>query len=460
MKNYKLLLPGLTFAIGPALAYVSLPFITNNVNVSEYGIYTYHLSLLSIIAFLSLLPALNATVNRYGSTTSESYSVDMYLLKILYFISFLVFLFSVLTINYVYEDTKGTDFLVISASILCINIFNVVKSYLLINNDKFRYACFVILINAFQYSYLFYAINNEGFDVTDVLFGNVILLLVVIFINFKVIINFVNNKPKKIAKNTKILKFVFMSFVISLSTIVYNNTDKIMMDFILDEPRSLALYQVSHQIFSFPIESIYTLISIFTPAFLYRAFDKDKKLYLGNLIITFKVVLFILFNLSQFLFINKNFLKSLLLDSNYIVDDSLPLLFLVSQSLFVIYLISANIFIVHDKRIYIIISLAFSSILNVVLNYFFISSFGYVGAALSTLISYMVLTITISFLSYRLFKFKFFDRKDVVYFSSVPVVYCLCGDNYIVWASVLIMISVYYFKTNIKNTYINLLRGV
>jgi O-antigen/teichoic acid export membrane protein len=460
MKNYKLLLPGVTFAIGPVLAYISLPFVTHNVNISEYGVYTYYLSLLSIISFLSLLPALNATVNRYGSKISETYSVDMYSFKVLYFISFFVFLFCVLTVNYFYEDIKGADFIVISASILCINIFNVLKSYLLINNEKLRYSFFVILINISQYSYLFYAINNEGFDVTDVLFGNVILLLAVILFNFKVIVYFIKSKPKIVAKNTKILKFVFMSFVISLSTIIYNNTDKIMMDFILDEPSTLALYQVSYQIFSFPIESVYTLISIFTPAFLYRAFDRNKKLYLGNLIITFKVVLFIIFNLSQFLFINKNFLKSLLLDSNYIVDDSLPMLFLVSQSLFVIYLISANIFIVHDKRIYIIISLALSSILNVGLNYFLISSFGYVGAALSTLISYIVLIILISFLSYRIFKFKIFDRKDVLYFASIPVVYYLFGENYIVWMSVLVVISFLYFKANIKNTYLTLLRGV
>jgi len=459
MKNYKLLLPGVTFALGPILSYTFLPFITNNVNVSEYGVYTYYLSLLSIISFLSLLPALNATVNRYGSKTSESYSPDIYSIKILYYISFSIFLLCLLYVNYVYEDVKGFDFIIIAVSILSVNIFNVVKSYLLINNDKFRYSLFVILINVFQYTYLFYAISNEGFDVTDILFGNLFLLLLICSFKCNKIVKLIKAKPNLAVKNPKILKFVAMSFVISLSTIIYNNTDKIMMEYLLGEPRSLAIYQVSYQIFSFPIDSVYTLISIFTPAFLYRAFDRNRELYLGNLIITFKVVLFILFNLAQFLFINDGLLKELLLDSDYIVDDSLPLFFLISQSLFLIYLVSANIFIVYDKRIYLIVSLAVSSMLNVILNYFLISSFGYIGAALSTLISYVVLVVSILFLSYRIFKVKFFDMQDVLYLSSIPVMYYFFYDYYIVWMSVLIIISVFYFKTNIKKTYLNLLRG-
>ncbi len=91
MKNYRLLLPGVTFAIGPALSYISLPLITNSVNVSDYGTYTYYLSLLSVISFLSLLPALNATVNRYGSKSSNNYINDMYAIRLICYFSSIIY---------------------------------------------------------------------------------------------------------------------------------------------------------------------------------------------------------------------------------------------------------------------------------------------------------------------------------------------------------------------------------
>jgi len=460
MKDYKLLLPGVTFALGPILAYIFLPLITSNVSVAEYGIYTYYLSVLNIISFISLLPALNATVNRYGSKVSGSYSHDSYSIKTFYYLSFSIFALCVFSVIYLFSEIKHLHFAVIAVSVLSINIFNVIKSYLLINNDKLSYSFFVILINAFQYIYLFYAISNDGFDVQDILFGNVFLIFCLICFKYKSIVKFVANKPELVKRNTKILKFVAMSFVISFSTIIYNNTDKIMMDLILDDPRYLAVYQVSYQIFSFPIESVYALISIFTPAFLYRAFDKDKSQYLKNLRITFKVVLFVLFNLAQLLYINKDLLKSMLLDSKYIYDDFLPLLFLASQSLFVIYLITTNIFIVYNKRIYIIVSLVASSLLNIVLNYFLIELCGYVGAALSTLISYLVLVLFILALSYRVFNVNFFDRSDVLFMISIPIVYISVGQNHIAWLMVLSLISYVYFKKNIKSTYLSLLRGV
>lgn len=461
MKNYRLFLPGLTFAIGPVLSYLSLPFITKNVSISDYGIYTYYLSLLSIISFLSLLPALNSTVNRYGSKRSESYLNDLYIVKKLYYVAFFIYT-SCVVIAYFFNDTVLSDFefVVISASIFSVNMFNAIKSYLLINNDKAKYTTFVIIINVVQYSYLFYAINSDDFSISDILFGNLLLILFVIFYKIKSLFEVIRIVPIGNAHNSKLIKFLGMSVAISLSTIIFNNTDKIMLEHLLDDPRSLALYQVSYQIFSFPIESIYSLISIFTPAFLYRAFDKDRELYLRNLRITFKLVLFLTFVISQFLIVNENYLKSLLLDSSYIVSDSLPVLFLISQSIFLLYLIVTNIFIVYDKRFYIIVSLSIASIINMFLNWFLVSSLGYIGAAISTLIAYLILMIIMLIICYRLFDVNFFGRDDVILVLSTPLAFYLFGDSYIAWTLSLSLVSILYFSKNIGKSYLGFLRGV
>lgn len=460
MTNYKLLFPILTFALGPILSYVSLPLITSNVSAKEYGIYTYFLSLLSIVSFISLLPALNSTVSRFGSKSSEEYINDMCSLKRLYCMSFFIFSLLVFFINYFSLIDNSSCFVFVASAILCVNIFNVLKSYLLINNNKAAYSSLVILISLFQYGYLFYAVNTENFEVSDILLGNVILLLFLASYKARSIISFINLKPRSNTRNVKVIKFVAISFFISLSTIIYNNTDKIMMDALLEHPRTIAIYQVSYQIFGFPIESMYALISIFIPAFLYRAFDKDRDLYRKNLTVTFKIIIFIIFNLSQLLLLSGDFLKSILLDSDYITDDALPLVFLISQSIFLLYLICTNVFIVYDKRNFVIVSLTISSIVNIVLNFILIPKFGYVGAALSTLASYTLLLALVATLLYKLFSIIFLDRSDLIYISFIPVLYYLFNERIVLWVLAIGCISFFYFKFYIKDTYLNLLRGI
>lgn len=460
MKSSKLLLPAFAFGLGPLLSYVALPFITASVSATDYGNYTYYLSVLSIISFLSLLPALNSTVNRYGNRDNITYYSDVAVLKRLYLIS--TFIYVILAFIFLfYSDLKDdSEFLLISIAFFCVNLFNAIKSYFLINNNKTKYSFFVICICVFQYSYVFLCLSIGELVVEDILFGNVVLMLFFLALKCRPLFKLLFMKAKETKGSNKIFNFVIISFVVSFSTILYNNTDKMMMDFFLEDPRYIALYQVSFQIFAFPIESLYALFSIFMPAFLYRAFDRNKSLYIINLKITFKLVLFVLFIVTQSLLLFKSELKSLLLDPDYIVNDYLPIIFLTSQSIFLLYLITTNIFIVNNKRSFVIFSLLFSSTLNFFLNWYLINNFGYTGAALSTLVSYFVLLILMLFFSFTVFRINYFDSGDLtLIFSSLVVGYVFYNHKEL-WLLSIFFISFLYFRKYIKNSYLNFLKGV
>ena len=307
---------------------------------------------------------------------------------------------------------------------------------------------------------MFYSINSGYFNISDILFGNLILIVSVIIYKFKSIISIKKWKFLDFHFDKKILKFILFSFAISFSTIIYNNTDKIMIDYLVDSADALAFYQVSFQLFGFPIETLYAFFTIFTPAFLYRAYDIDKKLYIKNLKITFKLLFFVLYVIANLLFMHESELKKLLLNERFIVNDLLPLIFIINQSIFLIYLIATNIFIVHEKRLYIIYCLLVSSFINVLFNWFLITSYGYIGAAYSTLFSYILLTCLVMFFSFKLFDFIFIDKIDALLIVSSPLLFYFFSENYLLWLLSILVFSFIYFITNVKSTYINFLKGV
>lgn len=460
MKNSKLLLPALVFGLGPLLSYVALPFITSTIAATEFGNYTYFLSVLNIIAFFSLFPALNATVNRYANTDNSSYNNDIFILRRFYLLSFILYMTFTFFFIFYSEIKMYREFLIIALSFICVNLFNAIKSYLLINNNKMSYSFFMVCICIFQYSYIFISLFFDKLRIEDLLFGNVILMLLFFVFKRQYLRSFFSIRGDDNREYRKVVNFILVSFLVSFSTVLYNNTDKLMMDAFLPDASHIALYQVSFQIFAFPIESLYALFSIFMPAFLYRAFDKNRLQYIKNLKITFKLVLFVIYCITQFLLIFKNEIKSLLLDSDYIVNDSLPLIFVISQSTFLLYLIATNIFIVNNKRKYVIFSLLSSSLLNVLLNFYLIPKFGYIGAAFSTMISYFVLLLLILYFSMLVFRINYFDFSDFLLLSSAILISYSFYDQEVLWLFSMAIGSSLYFRKEVKSSFISFLKGV
>lgn len=78
-------------------------------------------------------------------------------------------------------------------------------------------------------------------------------------------------------------------------------------------------------------------------------------------------------------------------------------------------------FLFYKKTHFIMLSVVVSSVLNIGLNFLFIPKYGYMAAAINTLISYILLFIAVVFLSRRFFvwEFPFKTLRKVIYASAV-----------------------------------------
>ena len=74
----------------------------------------------------------------------------------------------------------------------------------------------------------------------------------------------------------------------------------------------------------------------------------------------------------------------------------------------------SNVLVYYKKTKYIMYSSAVAAILNVVLNYFGIRSFGYMAAAYTTLIAYAVMSIMLAYYANKI-RFKMTERGNTVY---------------------------------------------
>jgi len=75
----------------------------------------------------------------------------------------------------------------------------------------------------------------------------------------------------------------------------------------------------------------------------------------------------------------------------------------------------------------IFISYLSGGILNGALNYFLIPKHGIWGAAVATVISYLVIVLVMGFLNYRVAKFPFLDKRLIAVFSGFVVLWGLMG---------------------------------
>lgn len=91
----------------------------------------------------------------------------------------------------------------------------------------------------------------------------------------------------------------------------------------------------------------------------------------------------------------------------------------------------SNILIYYKKTSYIMLASGIAASLNVILNYFGISLFGYFAAAYTTLIAYVLLAVVQAFVAKRMYKSipnnkeNVYDDKKIFYLSIVTIGACL-----------------------------------
>ena len=256
-----------------------------------------------------------------------------------------------------FEAKSLSKFIVLSQSIgLIISLITII--FILVNNLHFKYIFYAFLAESII---IFLLINFFYFSIT----------------NTKIIFFSINESKKIILKSLPILLSV-------VSIILYMRIDQIMIQNMLGE-YSLGIYSVSVrfiEIFHF-IPKI--IIISYLPILLLSKKYKFKLLKLNAFI--FKISLLVVF----LILLSSDFLIVRIFGQEYI-ESSITTKILSFSIIFVFYgVVNEHWYISNNSQKYYGVYVFLGALSNVFLNFIFITKFGINGAALSTLLTYILI---------------------------------------------------------------------
>ncbi len=382
-----------------SLNFLLFIFLARYLGPKEFGILNYLLALIFLFTSLSSLginPVLTNIliknkINRNNSIISNSYILRFVssLFGYLIFILFIIFLhgknvylnysiiigLSIIIKSYevlfsYFESKSLSKYIVISQTFSLIIVFILIVFFLYLNFDvKYVYYCFLIdSLITFCFINFFFFKKEKNFSFS---------------INYR-----------------KIYKIIYKSFPVLLSIIsivVYMRIDQIMINLMLSE-NDVGVYSVSVRI----VEMFHFIPKIIMVSYLpILLISKNYNFELIKInSILFKLSLLIIF----VIFILSKYITLILFGETYI--ESVLTTILLSFSLSFVFLGVANEhwYISKNLQKYYALNVFIGAIANIILNFFFIPSYGISGAAYSTILTYLLI----------IFLFDIFNKKTRV----------------------------------------------
>ncbi|MFN3759897.1 MAG: lipopolysaccharide biosynthesis protein [Algoriphagus aquaeductus] len=408
--------------IVPAIiAFASLPIYTNIFSPKQFGDYTF---VLSLITFLSTTVGWVNTSNvRYYpeyEKRGELFEYSSIVFKIALF-SISIFTFFYVIGVFLFRDFIQKDlFSLMLISIfyfIFLSFFTIMQNFLRVNDKISLYSLSTIWRNVTSFAFGIILIFVFEIGIEGLLLGSILSL----FFFFPVLFKYSFKKIDfSIPVNFELLKtFLLYSLPLVISNsfaLLIKFSDRIFISYFLNN-WELGIYSANYQLADQSIMLITTL-------FLYVSHPLAIKNFVNNgvkksqefLKTTSSLYLLIsvpaIFGLS---FLAKD-ISEVLFSSEYV--NGFNIISFVSLGIFFYGLqqVFQLSFHFYGKTIYITYSIVIAGISNLLLNWILIPKLGLLGAAVSTLVSYMLMTFYIIILSRKFFKWDF---PFVVLFKSL-----------------------------------------
>lgn len=451
-----------------SINFLLLPMYLSYLNTSEYGILS-SMFILKTIFILFLSFCIDKAIFRfyYEEKNRKEFIGNVFITLILIgtVVSFLsIFVFK----KYINMFFKTIPFYPYYLLTIIISYLTLISSFgmsLLMVQEKAKLFSFINILKTlilFSLNIFFVVVLKK--NVIGILMGYLITELIFIPFYLKTIIkNSIFKFNKKIVMNA--LKYSIPLIPNVLFVWIIDLSDRVFIE------RYLTLKQVGIYSLGYKIGEVIILISssffnAYNPTFFKIINDKimstdNKNLLLKKyntnfvLIILFVGFLLILFSkYLLFLIPNKDYLE---------INNVFPFIIIAT----VISQISGlyNLSIYQLKKTFILTKIMFfSSILNIVLNIYFIKSFAIMGAAISTLITFILEIILKKIYTDKLFKIELFKKEIfliVLYYflgfflNYIEIDYKLLGNKILI-VLIFIVNLVYLKKINIKKLFLKL----
>jgi len=381
------------------IGFILLPLFTHAMSPYEMGVYG------TFITFKTLL----VSIFIYGTNTlltTKYYKINeserkVLLSNIIYFITILSFVISIITILSIKPLTSllEIDELIIFISLI-VSYFSAIlavfmKLYQLKSQSK-RYAIFSILKSIFIISFSLLLVFKFKFTlygrIMGVFFPSVIIPIYILYKNKHELAGF------SYSKNLDILKTGYSFVIMGISGFVVNMSDKIFINNLVSVSDT-GIYTVGYK-FGMVISLIHNAFSKAWVSYFYQNVKTKRKkvfkiqiIYLFSLfiiLIIFNIIIKLIFNL----FIDPEYLRGYI----YVVIISISYFFNAIRGIF-------NGYLIYFEKFRVIRNIAiFESGINIILNYCLIKYLQTIGAAIGTLISFLlgaIITLIFVWLNYQ-----------------------------------------------------------
>lgn len=454
-KKYNIIKAASWYTVGNILvkgaSFFVLPIFTSLMNTHEYGIYSVYTSYLAIFEVVSLL-GFSSTVNIAKYTDGLDFKKYMGTISV---IPIALGVFCLLFLN-IYLSSISTllsmdrilwNCLVITA--VSGGIAQIIGAELIIEGEYKKYMAYSLLATlgniVLSLLLCFTVYRSHDVYMARVIGNTISAILSTVYI---IVITRTQLRIEREYIGTALMWGIPLLFH-TLATVVLTQSDRIMIRY-MDSYSSTGIYAIATTLIIIPTVLETSFSQAWTPWFYEKLQNKDYESIQrlnDKYIIAFAFVIAMFMLVSPdvvHIFTNENYWSSVL--------SLLPLTISVFGEF--MYSIPTSVEYFNKKTTYIMVATLITVVINIALNYVFISMIGYMGAAFATAVSKTILYLIHSRFAHKIDENNLFHNRVVISSFAVLTGYCIIlysfYDNsllrYSIVAITLILAGIWFYK--------------
>lgn len=373
------------------------PYISRVLGVKSLGIYAFYYSISIYFSYLAML-GINIYGNRAIAQVKENDKTLKKVFTNIYVLQFIASIISLLLYLIFILISKNKIISIIMIMNILTSLFNI--NWFYFGQEKFKSVIFTqLIIKTLITILIFVFVKNENSLIiysilkcsSDLIFNIILFIFSIKYIKF-------NNISKTSVKNN--LKPCLLLFIPALATTIYQQTDKVMIGILVNKTE-VGYYECASKLITITLGLVSAVLTVISPKMsnlTSRKKDDDSKKLFNNsinyILCLATAISFGIISISKEfvpLFFGSSYKSSI----NLTIGLAVSLLFVsFSNSLKLLYLIPKE-----KDKIY-TNSVIYGTILNIILNYIFISKYNAMGAVISTVITELFVLI------YQILKIK------------------------------------------------------
>jgi O-antigen/teichoic acid export membrane protein len=429
---------GISTIVGRFLGFLLVPFYTNVFNTEEFGIYTY---VYTILAFLNLvfIYGMDAAFMKYSSLAQEADKKKVFSTSFLtvsftaIILSALIYLFKIPVTNFINLPISYSNLTVYVLGILLIDTITVVPfANLRIQRKAKKFAAIRIVniglnITLNLVFILYYKMGVEAIFLSNLLASLFSLLVLIpdILKNLQFVID------RSMLK--KILNFGLPYLPGSLAAMVVQMIDVPIMRELTNDS-TVGIYRANYKLGIFMMLFVSMFQFAWQPFFLENAKEKNAKEIFSKIFTIFLIISSCLWVILT-LFIDdiasiELFNNRTIIGREYLVGLKIVPVILLGYFFYGMYInFNAGIYIQEKTKFFPLVT-GIGAAANIGVNFLLIPVYGIMGAAIATLISYIVMALGLFIVSQKFYPIQYKYKKiisvlliilifSIIYFLSV-----------------------------------------